>query len=128
MKPKLQEMDGIVATIYQAMTTNEGLRNTVLILCGDHGMTSNGNHGGSTEAETSAGLVFISPALTKLRLTHDGPIQKSEYLYFKKIQQADLVPTISFLLGLELPRDNLGLFIPEFLDLWPMGMSILTTC
>ena len=33
---------------------------TVLLLCGDHGMSDQGSHGGSSSSETAVPLVFIS--------------------------------------------------------------------
>jgi hypothetical protein len=37
MRPKQQEMDGIIERIYNTLTTKEGER-TVMVVCGDHGM------------------------------------------------------------------------------------------
>lgn len=34
----------------------------LLVLCGDHGMSETGSHGGSSEPEVSTPLVLISPA------------------------------------------------------------------
>ena len=56
-------MDAIVRQIYEAIETEEFLKSTLLVLCGDHGMNDAGNHGGSSPGETSPALVFISPKL-----------------------------------------------------------------
>lgn len=34
----------------------------LLVLCGDHGMSEMGSHGGSSEPEVNTPLVLISPA------------------------------------------------------------------
>ena len=36
------------------------LTSTLLLLCGDHGMSDQGSHGGSSSSETAVPLVFIS--------------------------------------------------------------------
>ena len=33
---------------------------TLLLLCGDHGMSDQGSHGGSSSSETAVPLIFIS--------------------------------------------------------------------
>lgn len=71
MLPKQQEMDTIVENIYEAMNTLPHLENTLLVLAGDHGMNSAGNHGGSAEGETSPALVFISPKLREVTCDAD---------------------------------------------------------
>lgn len=71
MFPKQREMDGIVEIIYEAMRSLPHLENTLLVLAGDHGMNSAGNHGGSAEGETSPALVFISPKLREVTCEAD---------------------------------------------------------
>jgi ethanolaminephosphotransferase len=58
MVPKQKEMDDMVRTIYSAIENEDHLANTLFVLCGDHGMNEGGNHGGSSEGETSPALVF----------------------------------------------------------------------
>ena len=36
---------------------------SLVLLCGDHGMSDHGGHGGSTPSETGTPLVFISSVL-----------------------------------------------------------------
>lgn len=54
MAAKQHEMDDIVQTIYENIAKNPLLKDTLLILCGDHGMNEAGNHGGNSVGETSA--------------------------------------------------------------------------
>lgn len=116
-------MDGIVKQIYQTMETEKHLQSTVLVLCGDHGMNDAGNHGGSTEGETSPALVFLSPKLRNISRGSECPlvVPESTFEYYNKVEQSDIVPTLAGLLGFAVPLNNLGVLIPEFLNFWDEG-------
>jgi len=120
MIPKQHEMDGIVRQIYEAIETEDFLKSTLLVLCGDHGMNDAGNHGGSSPGETSPALVFISPKLKDITsgLLSPAPFNE-DFRYYKHISQSDIAPTLGGLLGFPVPRNNLGAFIADFLPLWP---------
>ncbi|OKL56752.1 hypothetical protein UA08_07882 [Talaromyces atroroseus] len=124
MIPKQKEMDGIVEEIYNAMLSETHLESTLLILCGDHGMNEAGNHGGSSAGETSPALAFISPKLkihseNSQLATLDSPMEtEDEFQYYRTVEQSDITPTLAGLLGVPIPLNNLGVFIPEFLGLW----------
>ncbi|KAI1326062.1 alkaline-phosphatase-like protein [Xylariaceae sp. FL0255] len=120
MIPKQREMDGIARDIYEAMEKEEHLKSTLLVLCGDHGMNDAGNHGASSAGETSAAMVFISPKLRSLSAKYETPSKAVEdFRYHRLIQQSDLAPTLAGLLGFPVPKNSLGLFIADFLPLWP---------
>ncbi|TVY20155.1 GPI ethanolamine phosphate transferase 2 [Lachnellula arida] len=120
MIPKQREMDGIVSQIYEAMATKESLQSTLLVLCGDHGMNDAGNHGGSAPGETSPALVFISPKLTEINQGSTSPaLFEENFQYYSTVEQSDIAPTLGALLGFPVPRNNLGVFISEFLSFWP---------
>ena len=97
--PKLLEMDHIVRTIYSAMLrwNQESEAPSLLVLCGDHGMSDAGSHGGASSAETSTPLVFMSPLFER----GGGDVFSK-----KQVQQIDLVPTLSLLLGLPIPQNR----------------------
>jgi len=124
MPAKQREMDSIVKQIYTAIETNPHLKDTILILAGDHGMNSGGNHGGSAPGETSTALLFASPKLQSTvgqRPALTAPTQPkegTEFDFYRKIEQSDLVPTISALLGVPFPKNNLGVVVPELLEFW----------
>lgn len=122
MKDKQIEMDSIVERIYSYIISDKKQReDTLFIVMGDHGMNEIGNHGGSSEGETSAGLLFISPKFKKLEESKNlnAPINNSEnYSYFNRINQIDLVPTLAALLNFPIPKNNLGVMIKEHLSLW----------
>lgn len=120
MIPKQIEMDGIVKQIYEAIESKPALKSTLLVLCGDHGMTDGGNHGGSAPGETSPALVFISPKMKQISNGLVAPTEpKDEFNYYTKIEQSDIAPTLAGLLGFPVPLNNLGVFIPKFLEFWP---------
>ncbi|KAJ4292194.1 major facilitator super transporter protein [Collariella sp. IMI 366227] len=115
-----REMDNIVQQIYNAITTNDHLYSTLFVVCGDHGMNEAGNHGASSAGETSPALVFMAPALKSLKRNLQSPLPEDEsFQYYSTVEQSDLAPTLSALLGLPVPKNNLGALIPEFLPLWP---------
>ncbi|KAK0064954.1 GPI ethanolamine phosphate transferase 2 [Biomphalaria pfeifferi] len=103
VQPKLKEMDDIILQIYSAMKHwNES---SILIVCGDHGMSDQGGHGGGSVAEISVPLIFLSP-----HYFHKNASQEIEL-----ISQIDLCPTLSVLLGVPIPKNNLGKVILEAL-------------
>lgn len=115
MLPKQREMDDIVRMIYKAVETKEHLEDTLLVLVGDHGMNSGGNHGGSGPGETEPALVFASPkfANTKLRSCPTKPKEGTEFEFYRKVQQSDVVPTLASLMGFPVPRNSLGVVLQE---------------
>lgn len=123
MIPKQIEMDNIVKQIFNAINSKQGLQNTLLVLCGDHGMNDAGNHGGSGEGETSPALVFISPKIKGVTQGSPSPTHPSSgrFGFYKTIEQSDIAPTLAALLGFPVPLNNLGILLPEFLDFWPEG-------
>ena len=124
MPAKQREMDSIVRQIYEAMETQPHLQDAILVLAGDHGMNSGGNHGGSAPGETSTAMLFASPKLRATAGRREAlvapalPRDSTDFDYYRKIEQSDLVPTISALFGVPIPRNNLGVMIPELLDIW----------
>lgn len=98
MPKKQAEMDLILRRLYQLSLQDESL---LVVLCGDHGMNEVGNHGGSSELETSAALAFINPRY------------KGTPSLLKRVNQIDFVSTISLLLGISIPASNSGRLIPD---------------
>ncbi|TLD29916.1 GPI ethanolamine phosphate transferas-like protein 2 [Venturia nashicola] len=124
MIPKQKEMDGIVEEMYQAMERFDHLNNTLLVMCGDHGMNDGGNHGGSAPGETSPALVFMSPKLKSLSSGLESPtLPRQDYEYYNLVEQSDIAPTLAGLLGFPIPQNNLGVFIVDFLPLWKSAVD-----
>ncbi|KAJ5921558.1 hypothetical protein N7466_009884 [Penicillium verhagenii] len=126
MASKQQEMDSVVKDIYTAMQQEPHLQSTLFVLCGDHGMNDAGNHGGSSAGETSPALLFVSPKFEALGHRLKSPVDASEdFQYYRSVEQADITPTLAGLLGLPIPLNSLGVFIPEFLNMWDSGSQKL---
>lgn len=123
MAAKQHEMDSVVNEIYTSMEREDHLHSTLLVLCGDHGMNDAGNHGGSSAGETSPALLFISPKFQGKEMPRKSPVNEIRPLqYYRTIEQADITPTLAGLLGIPIPLNNLGVFIPELLMMWDKGM------
>ena len=122
MGSKQAEMDGIVRLIFEAMDSQPHLQSSLLVLCGDHGMNEAGNHGGSASGETSTALTFIAPKFRQYFAGQPCPADPSDdYDFYSVVEQSDIAPTLSGLLGIPVPLNNLGVFIPDFLDMWVDG-------
>ncbi|KAK3820490.1 MAG: hypothetical protein J3R72DRAFT_33533 [Linnemannia gamsii] len=134
MRPKQAEMDSVAHTIYSTLVKKESILTgqsdelpTLFVLCGDHGMNEVGNHGGSSRSEISTSFLFMSPAfedtnvrqhIRKMVDPYRNAADREDYEYYKSVSQVDLVPTLSLLMGLPIPKNSVGQLIPElFSDL-----------
>lgn len=118
MKAKLEQMNDFLAELVKAIDED-----TLLVLLGDHGMDRTGNHGGDSVLETMSAVWIYSkgPALSQRSTSFPSTLIPTtvfpgEIVPHRSIQQIDLVPTISLLLGLPIPFNNLGSIIPEVFD------------
>ena len=113
MLAKQLQMNEVLKRVVDALD-----KDTLLIVLGDHGMDRKGDHGGDGDFEVSAGLWIYSkgPALSAKKLPTSHLPHKTfpgEPSPHRSVQQIDLVPTLSLLLGLPIPFNNLGTVIPE---------------
>jgi len=104
MGRKLGEMNSVIEKVARSLP-----QDTLLLVFGDHGMTSDGDHGGDSPSELEAGMFAYSPSLG----LHTSPSPPS-------VAQIDLVPSLSLLLGVPIPFSSLGsiiedLFLPSSL-------------
>jgi phosphatidylinositol glycan class O len=104
MAEKLKQMDDIVQRLVDSID-NE----TLLIVMGDHGMDSKGDHGGESQSELEAALWMYSKRPVFGRLPKELLPQEGQ----RAVAQIDLVPTLSLLLGAPIPFNNLGAPIAE---------------
>ncbi|XP_053155524.1 GPI ethanolamine phosphate transferase 2 isoform X2 [Hemicordylus capensis] len=74
----------------------------LLVVCGDHGMSETGSHGGSSEGEIHTALLLISSAFDR----RNGPPKPPEL-----VQQTDLTVTLAIGLGLPISRNSVGKLI-----------------
>ncbi|CED82826.1 Glycosylphosphatidylinositol anchor synthesis protein [Phaffia rhodozyma] len=112
MKAKLTQMNEVLRKVVDALDDN-----TLLMLLGDHGMDRKGDHGGDGELETSSALWFYSkkPSFTPSNPLASVPTYtlSGASVPARFVQQIDLVPSLSLLMGLPIPYNNLGSIIPE---------------
>ena len=107
MEAKLNEMDDVLDKVIAALNDE-----TLLVVMGDHGMDTKGDHGGESDDEVEAALWMYSKKGAFGRLRNDSILPPSTGKE-RPIAQIDLVPTLSLLLGLPIPYNNLGLPIAE---------------
>ena len=116
MTTKLGQMNDMLTRVVEKLD-----QDTLLVVLGDHGMDTRGDHGGDGELETSPGVWIYSKGVplagsalseipASLLPTATFPGAPAAH---RHIQQIDLVPTLSLLLGLRIPFNNLGVVIPE---------------
>ncbi|XP_053538019.1 GPI ethanolamine phosphate transferase 2 isoform X3 [Ictalurus punctatus] len=106
--PKLLEMDDVMKKIHTSVITTEaeGTLPNLLVLCGDHGMSETGSHGGSSEAEVNTPLVLISPAFPTKEDMGEPVV----------VEQVDLTPTLALALALPISQNSVGRLIPAVFE------------
>ncbi|SGY79513.1 BQ5605_C008g05153 [Microbotryum silenes-dioicae] len=115
MHPKQVEMDKVVERIFKTLEERDRAdeKHSLLVLVGDHGMNEIGNHGGSSEPETTAALLIASPTRS-MRQHSDRPVEsraENPYRLYEVVKQIDLVPTLSVLFDLGVPTNSMGKLI-----------------
>lgn len=128
MRTKLEQMDQVLRQVVELLQED-----TLLVVLGDHGMDSKGNHGGDSDMEVASGLWIYSkgPALSPI-LTDSTALPTYTFpgsaRPLRHVNQIDLTSTLSFMLGLPVPYNNLGTVIPEcFADVHMLELATRTT-
>ena len=124
MGVKLTEMNVVLERLFE-----ESKNDTLVMVIGDHGMDKKGDHGGDSFEEMNAGLFFYSKQpivdLNRKSITTrilDKLSSFENYQDFtnlngaRTIPQIDIVSTISYLFGTDVPFGNLGMGITEMLS------------
>ncbi|XP_051715906.1 GPI ethanolamine phosphate transferase 2 [Ctenopharyngodon idella] len=106
--PKLMEMDDVIKKIHTSLISkeSEGTLPNLLVLCGDHGMSETGSHGGSSEPEINTPLLLISPAFRRKAGLEEPDV----------LEQVDLTPTLALALGLPISQNSVGHLIPAVFE------------
>ena len=114
MRDKLREMNGVVTRF-----TRDIDNDTLLVVLGDHGMTSGGDHGGDSASETSTAIFFYAKTGFNVpegqTFCSKDPASDEGSGSFRTVSQVDIVPTIALSMGFPIPFHNLGWMIPEVL-------------
>ena len=104
---KLREMDTVLRQVIALLDEK-----TLLVVMGDHGMDVKGDHGGESDDEIEAALWMYSKRGVFGR-GHNGFMVPPATAKERPVGQIDLVPTLSLLLGMPIPFNNLGAPIAE---------------
>ena len=107
MSAKLSQMDKVIRGIIEQLDEE-----TLLVIMGDHGMDTKGDHGGESDDEVEAALWMYSRKGIFGR-EHNGFKEPPRTAKERPVGQIDLVPTLSLLLGMPIPFNNLGTPIAE---------------
>ncbi|KAJ4319277.1 mannose-ethanolamine phosphotransferase gpi13 [Neodidymelliopsis sp. IMI 364377] len=107
MAAKLNEMDAVFRRMIEELDDD-----TLLVVMGDHGMDAKGDHGGESDDEIQAALWMYSKRgdFGHIEPAHTLPPAHAKD---RPVAQIDLVPTLSLLLGMPIPFNNLGKPIDE---------------
>ncbi|KAI5459848.1 hypothetical protein BGZ63DRAFT_388801 [Mariannaea sp. PMI_226] len=107
MAAKLQQMDTFIRKLVQNIDDK-----TLLIVMGDHGMDSKGDHGGESDDEVEAALWMYSkkPFFGRTAPEYATPPASAK---IRPVNQIDLVPTLALLTGIPIPYNSLGTPIEE---------------
>lgn len=107
--PKLLEMDDVIKIMFNNMAKRN--YKTLMIICGDHGMSEEGNHGGGSDLEANTAMIFVpinhelDPMLARKNSEH--------------IKQIDFAATISLVTGMPIPSTSHGVATEPLLKaLW----------
>ncbi|XP_057663664.1 GPI ethanolamine phosphate transferase 3 [Diorhabda carinulata] len=103
MTRKLGDINEIIEQVVSKINKSEDV---ILFVIGDHGMTSTGDHGGESEDEVTAAMFVYS-----------SQILSSTDVATHTVKQVDLVPTLSTILGVPIPFQNLGILILDSLPI-----------
>lgn len=97
---KLREMDEIIRKIVSFLENQS--QESYLIVCGDHGMTPSGSHGGASPEETRVPVLIWN---FSVRSENSKPLDNLT----RRIEQIDISSTIFDLFNLELPLESYGI-------------------
>lgn len=107
MNDKLKQMDRVIRDIINALDDK-----TLLVVMGDHGMDTKGDHGGESDDEVEAALWVYSKKAV-FGHGHNEFKEPPRTAKERPVGQIDLVPTLALLLGIPIPFNNLGSPIAE---------------
>ncbi|OCU00428.1 hypothetical protein XELAEV_18006205mg [Xenopus laevis] len=122
--PKLLEMDTVLRKISVALMSKEEDISvpSLLVLCGDHGMSETGSHGGSSDIHLKKHLISSQFGIA----FHMYSLMSWDDKYFsfllgtskepEIVQQTDIAPTLAICLGLPISRNSLGTILSQTVE------------
>ncbi|CAD2219951.1 phosphatidylinositol glycan, class O [Angomonas deanei] len=144
MNAKLEQLNHMLYNVSRTLSERKTNMRTVLLVFGDHGMTSSGDHGGDSALETDTFLFAklfdpnekqlsptekttlcalneerwgqaVDPELQRLQTCRTA--SQADRCKLGATYQVDITPTIAVLLGKPIPFSSLGRLLPEVLYL-----------
>ncbi|TRY73706.1 hypothetical protein TCAL_00914 [Tigriopus californicus] len=97
---------------------------TAFVFTADHGMTDWGSHGAGMAHETETPLVVWGagvrrPIPSKTKTSSSPPYWHMDHLFRSDVEQADVAPLMSVLLGTNIPKNSVGRLPVDYLDMSP---------
>lgn len=108
MKTKLEQLNDVISDVMKKISDD-----TLLVVFGDHGMDSTGNHGGESADEVEAALFMYSKKKHFKHLGSDSYDIGDGGKHYRSVNQIDITPTLAMLLGIPIPFNSLGSPIAE---------------
>ena len=111
-----------MVTVFEEYFRGDG--RTAYVFTADHGMTDWGSHGTGMDVETVTPFVAWGAGIKQLRENIGARDKFNNFEAFKnnyriEINQADIAPLMSTLIGVNIPVNNVGLLPIDILDLHP---------
>nr|CAH8871954.1 unnamed protein product [Trichobilharzia regenti] len=129
MPDKIREMDEVVHSILDPMINSPAFadKKWLFILTGDHGMSDQGSHGGSTIGEKSVGLFMLGSNWNKTYQSLKRSCSNNTK-HIEQTQQVDLASLIGLITGAGIPSRSLGVLSSTWLNnLWLSNEEKLKT-
>lgn len=109
MASKIKEMNTVVRRLMDSLQDD-----TLLVVLGDHGMDAKGDHGGDSDDEVQSALFMYSKQPIFGRTSNEKVLPPPRAANpTRDVPQIDFVPTMSLLLGIPIPFNNIGAPIEE---------------
>lgn len=119
IRTKLLEMDQVIRKIYNEMKQRDD--KTLVVICGDHGMTKEGNHGGGSELEANTAMVFLAINRYPAAIVRERVVTTS--------RQIDFATTLSLLTGMPIPKMSKGVALDQLIiSFWTGKDEFKITC
>ena len=100
LEQKIKDVEDIIKGVIERLPSN-----TTLAIISDHGLTSIGSHGGSSNDEISTFIAFYQ---------NDSEFFENKHLpKLKRKLQTSICPTLATISKLNIPFSNIGSWIPE---------------
>ena len=108
MREKQNQVNRFIQEIIESIDND-----TLLVVMGDHGMDHTGNHGGDSQDELESTLFFYTKRQNTWKNQNGNYDIENLAQNYHSVNQIDLVPTLSLLLDIPVPFNNLGWPISE---------------